>query len=359
MAKDKEKKTEENPSIDTIKMLEKKFGINVCVSAEKFLADKKAIIPVSPAFDIALGGGIPEGSWVLIGADSKVGKTSLALKVCANAQRAEFGKRKVWWFSVENRHKEMYLTGTKGLMLDDDRFQIVASSEDKLMTAEDYLNGIIDVLMNEKKAIIILDSYATLVHPKEFEEGVGTSTRGGVQVLLSQFCKILAGVVPARKHIVMGITQNIANTSGYGAAKYMAGGTKIAYQADITIKGKKREFVTEDGVNIAQKVDWVVECNALGAQKGAYPHTDVVSYMRYGIGVDDVLEGIEIGSEIGLVEKSGAWYELSFMKNYVENGKYDPKDYKFQGIKKTMRYLDDNPLIVENLLKDIKKTVGL
>lgn len=357
MAKDKS--TDEKVEIDLLKQLKKDFGVDVCVTAEEFLADKLAVIPVSPAFDIALGGGITEGSWVLITGDAKIGKTTLALKIAANAQRPEFGNRRVWWFSVEGRHKEMYLTGTKGLVTTNDRFVLIKSSKTKTMNAEDFLNAIIKVLLIDKPAVVIIDSYATLVHSKEFTEGVGTSTRGGTQVLLSQFCKILAGVVQAKKHIVIGITQNIANTSGYGAAKYMAGGNKIAYQSDITIKAKKREFVNEDGVNIAQKCEWTLECSALGAQKNSFPHTDLVSFMRYGVGVDDVLEGIEIAAGLGLVEKAGAWYSLSFMKEYVKPEEWNEKDYKFQGIKKTMRYLDENPDVLEKLQSAIKKTVGL
>ena len=78
-----------------------------------YITDNEAdIISVGPKLDIALGGGVPEGSLFIMTGPEKVGKTVTALTFCSNAQKK---KRKVYYGNIEGRLKSRDLHGITGL----------------------------------------------------------------------------------------------------------------------------------------------------------------------------------------------------------------------------------------------------
>ena len=93
---------------DVITDLEKKYGVGAFVSARDFMKIKKEIIPVSPKLDLVLGGGIPEGSCVILAGPPKLGKTVTSLHCSANAQALG---RNVYFLNVEGRLKQRDLAG--------------------------------------------------------------------------------------------------------------------------------------------------------------------------------------------------------------------------------------------------------
>jgi recombination protein RecA len=90
---------------DYLSKLMKEYG-NIISDGDKVLQDKKNydVISVSPAIDIALGGGIKEGSWVTLTGDPKSGKTTTSMQIIANCQAEN---RPIIYLDVEGRLKEM------------------------------------------------------------------------------------------------------------------------------------------------------------------------------------------------------------------------------------------------------------
>ncbi len=94
------------------KMIEDSYGAGILVNGTSFLDDTQQIISVSPAVDMMLGGGIPEGSWVNIIGKPKTGKTSETLQILKKAQK--MGK-KCYYLNIEGRLKKMNMEGCNRL----------------------------------------------------------------------------------------------------------------------------------------------------------------------------------------------------------------------------------------------------
>lgn len=346
---------------DYTKDILKKFGKGVLSGGNSILEEQVQIIPLSPALDVLLAGGVPEGSWVNFSSKSGVGKTTTALHLAATCQKPEYGEREVFYLDIEGRLKKKNLNGIKGLNMD--KFHAIRSTEEKVLSAQDFLTIGENILKNTKRSVLIVDSYSMLCHENELIGGIGTSTRGssGYQ-LLAGFTRQMCQVVPVRKHIVIGIAQMMANVSGYGAASVEKGGNSIMYQADIWLRAKGMEpWENTTGKPIGQIVKWQAVKTAL---HGAIAGNEAESYIRFGIGIDTIRELIQFACDIALIEKNGAWYTCSYMKNHLdvlgvtEWGKETPKGAKFQGEGKLYAHLDTNQEWVDLLQKDITKTLS-
>ena len=89
---------------DVEKYIIKNFGKDILTSAHNIIDREKVVIPVSPKLDLILGGGIPEGSFVIFTGQPKTGKSTLALDFASTCQRPEFGGE----FCPEGRHVYYY-----------------------------------------------------------------------------------------------------------------------------------------------------------------------------------------------------------------------------------------------------------
>ena len=93
-------------------------------------------------------------------------------------------------------------------------------------------------------------------------------------------------------------------------------------------------------------MEWQVICSSLGAPGGK-----ITSYIRYGVGIDRHMELLTLASDMGLINKGGAWYTLDFIKE-------DPK-IKLQGAEKVRQHLIENPNHYIKLQEDVKAMMGI
>ena len=103
-------------------------------------------------------------------------------------------------------------------------------------------------------------------------------------------------------------------------------------------------ILSSDNTQIGQEVEWQTICSALGPPGGS-----ITSYIRYGQGIDKQMELITIACDIGLIDKAGAWYTLSFLND---------EKTKFQGTEKIRNFLIENPKVYDQLYGEIKKVIG-
>lgn len=330
--------------------VEKKWGKNVMVPASSIMDEKQIVVPVSPMLDAALTGGIPEGTWASFTGPPKVGKTTTLLSIAAMAQRPEYGGRTVHYFNVEKRLKKKNLGGIRGLDLSPKKFIIYESNPDLILSGQDHLEMAIHVLQTDPGAVVILDSVSALVESAVLDGGLGTQTRGGGAKLMSQFIDIVASVVPVRKSIVLGVTHQIADTSGKTVGKVEKASNRWIYQADVRLKAtwgeswcvggtKNKEGRIEGGREIGKIVHWTCQESALGP-----PGIKCESYIRYGVGVDRVYEMLEMAKAVGLIQvaAAGGWHELSFLAEKPEL-LGDEKVPKIQGIEKVYALIESKP----------------
>ena len=329
----------------------KDFGKDIMLSANSIVDRNSIIIPVGPALDMVLNGGIPEGSFVVLTGQPKCGKTTTSLSFAATAQKKEYKgdlkkDRHVYYLNIEGRLKKRDLQGIPDLDLD--RFDVIGSQEGKILHAEEYLQIAERIINEEPGSILIIDSYSALCTEAEITSDMDKMQRADGAKLLAKFCRKVANVIPVNRNVVIGITHLMGNPTGYGAEFKEKSGQAIAYQTDIKLRAKKFEpwLLGTDNTQIGQEVQWQVMCSALGPPGGS-----ITSYIRYGQGIDKHTELIMLGCDLGLIVKAGAWYTLSFIE--------DEDKPKMQGTEKIRNYLLENSKAYDSLYTQIKNIIGI
>jgi RecA/RadA recombinase len=276
--------------------------------------------------------------------------TTTSLDFCATAQKAEYAYgsfkegREVYYLNIEGRLKKRDLEGIPGLNLD--KFHVIGSQEGKILHAEEYLQ-IGERIINEVPgSVVIIDSYSALCTEAEITSDMDKMQRADGAKLLAKFCRKVSNVIPVNKNIVIGITHQMGNP-GMGHSEWKEkSGQAIAYQTDIKLKAK---FFTPwvlgaDSAQIGQEIQWQVVCSALGPPGGT-----ITSYIRYGHGIDKYTELVSLASDIGLINKAGAWYTITGVEGKP----------KFQGTEKVRAYLLEHKDVYETLWSSVKETMGI
>lgn len=265
---------------------------DVISNAHDFTAIKRKVISVSPSMNLCLGGGIEEGSLVLISGPPKSGKTVMCTHIAANAQRPEYGEREAYYFSVEDRMNEMVLAGVQHLNWS--KFHIIRSEKGRILTAEDHLKGAMAVAKNVPGAIIILDSLSALKTAADLTKELSGTTRTDLHKLLASFFGTIKSTVRSNDCIMIALVHLHANVTGYGPAYIEGGGVKVQYAADYKIRLKKAtDWKNTQGVVIGHEMEWVQYHSAL-----TRPNITAMSYHRFGRGVDELYECIQLGMSV-------------------------------------------------------------
>jgi len=324
------------------------------------------IIGISPALDIALGGGIREGTCVAMTGDPKSGKTTTSLHFAAKCQKRN---KKVIYMNTEGRLSAQNFEGIKDL--DIAKLLIIESTEDKMLCAEDFLNIIEYYVNNDPSCVIIIDSVSNMVPKQELDGEIRTGVRNALPRLLSMFFKRIGGSITKNKTIVVCITHNIANSGGspYAPAKMADCGNMLQYQAGtnmiITHRGKW-QVPKDTGTHVGQIVNWNIKTSNAGGK----PNSTAEGWIRYGIGVDEVQEIIHIACEFRLIKTAGAWYTLScvieepdhdIVSKYITDNNIGrtpeelEKAFKFQGINAVADFLNNNSSMADFIYLKIKE----
>lgn len=362
----------------------KKYGQSVMKRGSQIIEAKTRIIGVSPNIDIALGGGVPEGCFVLLAGDPKCGKTVTALMLCKNA--IDQG-RNVYFLNVEGRLKRRDLLGIKGL--DPDKMIVLGSyledEEDgkggkvngKILRGEEWIAIAEHFIHNDPGCVVVVDSFSQIATEKEFDVDPGEIAGDGGYRLLAQFTKRVATVLPVNKVTVVGIQHLIANTRAKmnQKKKGRSGGRKIGYAVDVDLECTHIELLkassAEDADVVGQTVNWVTKSTAIVA-----PHKKIASIIRYGTGIDEVYELMDLGIQTGFIAGTG-WYRLDYMRDHMDvlkewgieewkedkNGKLVDTALKdliqIQGKENLCQHLRENPKLVSILKTEIYTMLGM
>lgn len=337
------------------KEIDSEFGKGVFKCAQEVLDKKLAVVPWTKAMNDGIGGGILEGSFVSVSGAKKLGKTTSLLTLAASAQ--SLGKC-VFYLSVEARLKSMNLNGIKGLDTSPEKFVVIESTPEKILSTQDFLNIAEKIIKTYPGCMIIIDSISALADQKELDGGLGTMTRGHNQQVISQFINNVSQIVSANKIILCGVVHIIANTSGFGASTVEKQPNRWGYQSDYILRAKYcdkwKAGSSDAGAVIGQIIHWECVTSALGI-----PFTTFDSYLRYGIGLDDAYEQIQAAIGCGLITKAGAWYELTFLTTYPELYKVEGEETKLpklQGSENVWEYMNTHPEIYEAMKKELITT---
>lgn len=327
--------------------IEKNYGAGIVRSGRQIVDNPPAVIPVAPALDSILGGGIPEGSWVSLSGMEKSGKSITALTFAANCQKPEYGSRPVMVLAAEHRSDPLLLNGIRGLDLEPPNLNIVESTEGRVLSSVDFLNIGLTFIRTVPGGVLIVDSISSLVNPKIIADGLGTSDYGGGNRIVTQFIDLAVPAVKANRCVVLGVVQRYANTSGYGKDFKEKAATKWWFQSDIRLEVQKFSFAYGNGKDeppTGQEVDWLCRKAALTG-----PGAKTTSHIRFGVGVDRVKELMLQGADFGLIEKSGNWFYLNYLDGKADLLGGETAVPKGNGEEQAYQLLESNPAWVAEL----------
>ena len=282
----------------------------------------EAISTGSLGLDVALGiGGLPKGRVVEIYGPESSGKTTLALQVVAEAQKAGGTAAFV---DAEHALDPVY-AGKLGVNIDD----MLVSQPD---TGEQALE-ITDMLVRSSAVdVIVVDSVAALTPKAEIEGDMGDSHMGLQARLMSQALRKLTGNIKRSNTLVIFINQ-IRMKIGvmFGNPETTTGGNALKFYASVRLDIRRTGAIKKGDEVVGNETRVKVVKN-----KVAPPFKQVEFEILYGEGVSREGEIISLGVKEGLVDKAGAWY--SYKGDRIGQGKENVRNY-----------LKENPEIAEEI----------
>ena len=281
-----------------------------------------AISTGSLGLDIALGiGGLPKGRIVEIYGPESSGKTTLTLSVIAQAQ-----KMGATCAFVDAEHAlDPEYAGKLGVEVDD----LLVSQPD---TGEQALE-ITDMLVRSNAVdVIIVDSVAALVPKAEIEGEMGDHHVGVQARLMSQALRKITGNIKNANCLVIFINQ-IRMKIGvmFGNPETTTGGNALKFYSSVRLDIRRTGAVKEGDEVVGSETRVKVVKN-----KVAPPFRQAEFQILYGKGIYHNAEIIDLGVQIGQIEKSGAWY--SHKGNKIGQGKAN-----------AAKFLEENPAIAEEI----------
>ena len=316
-----------------LSQIEKQFGKG---SIMKLGEDAKMVLETistgSIDLDIALGiGGVPRGRIVEIYGPESSGKTTVTLHIIAEAQK---NGGTAAFIDAEHALDPSY---AKKLGVDIDNLIVSQpdTGEQALEIAEALVrSGAIDV--------IVVDSVAALVPKAEIEGEMGDSHVGLQARLMSQALRKLAGAVSKSNTTAIFINQ-LREKVGvmFGNPETTTGGKALKFYASIRLDVRKIDVIKQGNDILGNRTRVKVVKN-----KVAPPFKQAEFDIMYGEGISRLGDILDVGANIDLVKKSGAWY--SYNDNRLGQGRENAK-----------QFLKENPDIAHEIDSKIREHYGL
>ena len=304
-------KKEKDKTLDQVLAdIEKQFGKGAIMKlGEKGVKNIDVVSSGSIALDQALGvGGYPKGRIIEIFGPESSGKTTLALHAIAEVQKT--GGRAAF-IDAEHALDPVY---AKKLGVDTD--ELLLSQPD---TGEQALEIVEALVRSEAMSIIVIDSVAALVPQAEIEGEMGDSHVGLQARLMSQALRKLSGIINKTNTICIFINQ-LREKVGimFGNPETTPGGRALKFYSTVRLDVRRGEQIKVNGDVIGNKTIVKVVKN-----KVAPPFKTAELEIMYGEGISKSGEVIDIASNLGIIDKSGAWF--SYKGEKIGQGKENVK----------------------------------
>jgi recombination protein RecA len=296
-----------------VSQIEKQFGKGAIMKLGEggLVKDVLIVSTGSLGLDLALGiGGVPRGRVIEIYGPESSGKTTLALHIVAEAQKA--GGIGAY---IDAEHAlDLGYAKKLGVKTDDLLISQPDHGEQALEIAETLVrSGAVDVL--------VVDSVAALVPKAEIEGEMGDAHMGLQARLMSQALRKLTATISRSQTVVIFINQ-IRMKIGvmFGNPETTTGGNALKFYASVRMDIRRIGALKEADAVIGGRTRVKVVKN-----KMAPPFKEAEFDILYGTGISLEGELTDIGSDMGIVEKSGAWY--SFNSDRIGQGRDSAKEF--------------------------------
>ncbi|PTM58915.1 recombinase RecA [Desmospora activa] len=295
-----------------LRQIEKQFGKgSIMKMGEGGTRQVETISSGALALDISLGiGGYPRGRIIEVYGPESSGKTTVALHAIAEVQRTG---GQAAFIDAEHALDPVY-AGRLGVNVDELLLSQPDTGEQALEIAEALVrSGAID--------IIVIDSVAALVPKAEIEGEMGDSHVGLQARLMSQALRKLSGAISKSNTIAIFINQ-IREKVGimFGNPETTPGGRALKFYSSVRLEVRRAETIKQGNEMVGNRTRIKVVKN-----KVAPPFKQAEVDIMYGEGISREGSILDIGSDLDVVKKSGAWY--SFNGDRLGQGRENAKQF--------------------------------
>ncbi len=325
-------KKEKDKTLDQVLAdIEKQFGKGAIMKlGERGVKNIDVVSSGSLLLDQALGvGGFPKGRIIEIFGPESSGKTTIALHAIAEVQK--LGGRAAF-IDAEHALDPVY---ARKLGVDID--ELLLSQPD---TGEQALEIVEALVRSEAMSIIVIDSVAALVPQAEIEGEMGDSHVGLQARLMSQALRKLSGIINKTNTICIFINQ-LREKVGvmFGNPETTPGGRALKFYSTVRLDVRRGEQIKVGGDVLGNKTNIKVVKN-----KVAPPFRTAEVEIMYGEGISKVGEIIDLASNLGIIDKSGAWF--SYKGEKIGQGKENVK-----------LVLKNNPAMYKEIEDKVRKSL--
>jgi len=313
--------------------IERKFGKGSIMRLDGEASHSIPFIPTgSIGLDMALGiGGVPRGRVIEVYGPESSGKTTLALHIVAEAQKAGGNAA---FIDAEHALDPGYAK------------RLGVKTDELLVSQPDYGEQaleIADLLVRSGAVdVIVIDSVAALIPQAELEGQMGETQVGGQARLMSHALRKLTGTIHKSNCVIIFINQirmKIGMT-GYGNPETTSGGNALKFYSSCRLDIRRIQTLKdkEEAYGIRARIKVV-------KNKVAPPFRQALVDIIYGQGVSRMGELIDMGEEHGIIEKSGSWYAYGSEK-------------LGQGKENVRQLLQENPDIANSIEEKLMTHLG-
>ena len=337
----------------------------------------------SPMLNYLLHGGIPRGKIIEFFGGENSGKTTSAIDLMVNAQRifkTEYeeeiarleplsktkksylneylelfsrGPLKIVFFDIEQTFDEKWATT---LGLDVDNIWLIKPTE---QGGEQLLDLIINLYSSKEVGLVVVDSIPALVPQKELEEDIDKQSYGGISKLLNKFLRRVIPHLNMSKATLILINQMRDSMSPYKLYE-TPGGRGLKFYCAIRLMFNKGKLLDENFKEIARSSE-VAYGNIVQIKvektKVCKPDRLVGSYtLCYETGIEPIVDLVGMLINSGVIVRGGSWFTFT---NF-ETGEIlteDGNDIKIQGEQKVIKYLQENPDLLNYYREYIQKMI--